>query len=117
MKLLKSAVFLATISTSCLAISAPTEEVLLGIDILPNSLEIHVKSGGCTSSDSFEVDVNKGVTGNPPYMVTIKRIKADNCKMLVLDGVKVNFDRKMLGLDGLVEFSITNTIGNTSNHR
>ena len=97
--------------------AAPTEEVLYGLDILPNSLELHVASGGCTSADNFNVEVNKGITGKPPYIVTIIRIKPDNCKMMVPDGVKISFDREKLGLDKLIEFTVTNKFGNTSQHR
>ena len=117
MRLVKSAILTGMIFVSAGAHAEPTEEVLFGLDILPDSLEIHVATGGCTSANDFEIDVNKGTTGKPPYLVTIKRIKPDNCKGIFPEGVKVSFDRKKLGLDGLVEFTVTNKFGNTSQHR
>ena len=94
-----------------------TEEVLMGLDIQPKSLVLHVASGGCTTAKDFNVKVNKGITGKPPYIVTIKRIKPDNCKVLVRNGIKITFDRKKLGLGGRIKFNVTNKFGNTSQHR
>ncbi len=94
-----------------------TEEVLLGIDFSQKTVDIHVASGGCTKKEDFHFDVNKGVTGKPPYIVTIRRITPDNCKALIHEGVRLSFDKTELGLDGLVEFTLTNKLGNTSQHR
>ena len=117
MKFTKMIVLSGLLITSLGTKAEPTEEVLLGLDIMPNSIELHVTSGGCTSAENFSIEVNKGITGKPPYLVSVKRIKPDNCKMRIPDGVKVSFNRKKLGLDGLVEFTVTNKFGNTSQHR
>ena len=117
MKVIKIGLLTLLLLASTFAFAEGTEEVLLGIDIQPNSLELHVASGGCTSAGDFNIEVNKGITGKSPYMVTVFRVKPDNCKAMLLDGVKVSFDRESLELEGLLEFTITNKLGNTSNHR
>ena len=111
------ALYIGVFGISQAAFAEPTEEVLLGLDLNTKTLDLHVASGGCTKKDDFEIEVNKGFTGRPPYLVTVRRIRSDNCKKLMPEGVKLSFDRGKLGLDGLVEFTITNKIGNTSQHR
>jgi len=117
MKVINTALLSLTLLFSTHVLAQGTEEVLLGLDIQANSLQLHVASGGCTVASDFHVEVNKGITRQPPYMVTVYRIKPDNCKAMLLDGVKVAFDRKALGLEGTIEFTITNRFGNTSSHR
>jgi len=117
MKLAKITMLIGSLIVSLGVRAEPTIEVLMGLDIQPKALLVHVASGGCTSAKDFEVKVNKGVTGKPPYIVTIKRIKPDNCKALVRGGIKLSFDRKRLGLEGNIEFNVTNRFGNTSQHR
>lgn len=97
-------------------VSLPIEEVLYGVELTPEKLIITVATGGCTGEESFHVDVNKGFTGQPPYLVTVYRIKSDNCKGK-FEPMQIAFSREKVGLDGLVEFVLRNKIGNTSNHR
>lgn len=92
------------------------EEVLYGVELTPESLIITVATGGCTEEDSFHIDVNKGYTGLPPYLVTVYRVKPDDC-LGHFEPIRIAFSRKDLGLEGLVEFRVLNRIGNTSNHR
>ncbi len=94
----------------------PVEEVLYGVEITPEKLIITVATGGCTGEDSFHVDVNKGYTGRPPYLVTVYRVVPDHCKGN-FEPMKVAFSRKELKLEGNVEFTVQNRIGNTSQHR
>ena len=94
----------------------PVEEVLYGVELTPESLIITVATGGCTEEDSFHIDVNKGYTGLPPYLVTVYRVKPDDCHGN-FEPIRIAFSRKDLGLEGLVEFRVLNRIGNTSNHR
>ncbi len=95
----------------------PIEEVLHGIELTEKELIITVATGGCTTRDSFYVDVNKGFTGIPPYLVTVYRIVSDNCLMLS-PPIQFSYSREELGLDGhAVEFILRNKIGNTSQHR
>lgn len=92
----------------------PTEEVLFGIMLLDNELRVQVASGGCTTADDFDVQVAE----SSPYQVTLFRTNPDNCRRVMPEGELIVFDREKIGLgDRLVEFTITNKIGNTSNHR
>ncbi|MCI5150034.1 MAG: hypothetical protein D3916_11715 [Candidatus Electrothrix sp. MAN1_4] len=94
----------------------PTEEVLHGIELTDQKLIITVATGGCTEEDSFHIEVNKGYTGLPPYLVTVYRIKSDDCRGN-FEPIRISFSRKELGLEGNVDFRILNRIGNTSDHR
>ena len=94
----------------------PVEEVLHGIELTDEKLIITVATGGCTEKDSFHVEVNKGFTRLPPYLVTVYRIKPDDC-LGNFEPVRISFSRRELGLEGNVDFRILNRIGNTSNHR
>jgi len=94
----------------------PVEEVLHGIELTDEKLIITVATGGCTEEDSFHIEVNKGYTGLPPYLVTVYRIKSDDCKGL-FEPIRISFSLKELGLEGAVDFRVLNRIGNTSQHR
>jgi hypothetical protein len=111
---LKSVFFMA-VSTAGLVQAA--EEVVYGTELTQDNLEFQVASGGCTEKKDFKIDVVKGITGLPPYLVTLNRINSDNCKMLVPEGVSIKYTRKEVGLEGVAELILTNKIGNTSQHR
>ncbi|MCX4027550.1 hypothetical protein H0A36_19485 [Endozoicomonas sp. SM1973] len=111
MKITKIAALAGALITSPFVAAEGTKEVLMGVDILPNSIELHVASGGCTSANSFTINVDKTAS---PHSVTVLRVQPDFCEAHIPDGIKVSFDRAALGLDGKVEFILTNKIGNTS---
>jgi hypothetical protein len=94
-----------------------TEEVLMGVNITAKEIELHVASGGCTNKESFSIEVDKGITGKPPYALRVYRVKPDDCKAFLLDGVTVKFSKDELGLSGIFEMSLINKLGNTSQHR
>jgi hypothetical protein len=108
-------VFFMAVSTAGLVQAA--EEVVYGTELTQDNLEFQVASGGCTEKKDFKIDVVKGITGLPPYLVTLNRINSDNCKMLVPEGVSIKYTRKEVGLEGVAELILTNKIGNTSQHR
>lgn len=93
------------------------EEVLLGIKLNTNDVELLVATGGCTKKEDFSVDVNKGFTGKPPYLLTVRRNKPDDCKAFITEGTVIKFSKEELGLSGAFEMTLTNKIGNTSQHR
>jgi hypothetical protein len=93
-----------------------TVEVLHGIELTPDELAIWVATGGCTEKCSFWIYVDKGFTGKPPYIVTVFRVKPDDCKGS-FQPIRLCWSRKELGLEGLAEFTLSNRIGNTSQHR
>ena len=77
-------------------------------------LVFRVDSGGCTDAASFAVDVAKQ-PGNsvavPHYRLTIRRVRADDCKALLLEGVVIELDlAKDLGLAGRFTVSVENPV-------
>ena len=98
------------------AAKTAVEEVLYGIDLTSESLIITVATGGCTEKGSFHVDVDKGYTGRPPYLVTVYRVKSDDCEG-DFEPIRISFSRRELGLEGAVDFRVLNRIGSISQHR
>ena len=92
-------------------IFTPQLENLMGIEILDQKLKIRVYSGGCTSKDSFRINVIKGFTGIPPYIVEIYRIIPDYCKAYLPDGVVLEYDLQELGIEPFATFNLQNRIG------
>ncbi len=91
------------------------EEVLYRVELTPKKLMITVATGGCTDKDNFHVDVNKDVIGPSPYKVTVYKVKPDICTGN-FEPKRLSFLRKELGLEGIVEFTVRNRIGNTTQH-
>jgi hypothetical protein len=91
-------------------------EVLNGINITDDTVELFVISNGCTTKENFHVDVNTGFTGQSPVIITVYRIKSDDCKMMP-HVVKLTYSKKELKIDGLFETTLINKIGNTSSGR
>lgn len=89
---------------------AVLDELLQG----PKRFVVSVGSGGCTSKDSFKVDVKKekGLTSRlPHYVLTIQRVKPDECKAISDDGILILFDiEKDLGIKGNFTYSLTNPV-------
>lgn len=90
------------------------EEILLDLQAMPDSLTIRVASNGCTSRNSFRIDIRKeeGISPKVPhYVLTIYRIQPDECKMMVYGGEHITFDlAKDLGLKGMFTYSVTNGV-------
>jgi hypothetical protein len=90
------------------------EEILEELVIKPNTITIGVGSNGCTDKNSFRVDVKKedGITKKAPhYVLTFYRVKPDECKAIVDEGVLVTFDlEKDCGLSGVYTFSVANRV-------
>ncbi len=83
-----------------------------------NSFIASVGSNGCTDKDYFKVDVKRqaGLSEKAPhYVLTIMRIKADECKEIVNGGTLVLFNlEKDLGIKGDFTYSITNRVFSSS---
>lgn len=90
------------------------EEVLDELLIGKKTVVAKVSSGGCTGKGSYEVDVKKvdGITERAPhYILTIKRIRIDECKAIVEDGPVISWDlEKDLGLTGNYTVSVKNMV-------
>jgi hypothetical protein len=89
--------------------------------IMVSDLSIHggkisfrADSNGCTDAGSFKVDVAKeqgAAPRVPHYRLTIRRVRADDCKALLWDGVVIEMDlEKDLGLSGSYTLSVENRI-------
>lgn len=56
---------------------------------------IRVDSGGCTDKSSIRVKVEQGeesLKNTPGYRVTFERVRVDECKAFLLDGVLLEYD-------------------------
>lgn len=94
------------------------EEVLDELLMGPAKFIVKVGSNGCTDKSSFRVDVKKepGINERVPhYVLTIIRIKPDECKAIMDGGVLILFDlERDLGLKGDFTYSITNRVYSSS---
>jgi hypothetical protein len=88
--------------------------VVRELAIRDGKIVFRADSGGCTDAGSFAVDVAKepGVSsGVPHYRLTIRRVRPDDCKSLLLEGVKIELDlAKDLGLAGRFTVSVENPV-------
>lgn len=89
----------------------PYLETLLGIELEDGKMKIRVPSNGCTGKDSFKIEVIKGFTGVPPYIVEIYRLFPDYCKAWLPDGVVLEYDLEELGIEPNATFTLTNKFG------
>jgi len=83
---------------------AATSENLIGIklDYEKNEITIQVVSSGCTDKTSFAFEVKND-------MLTINRIKQDECKAIE-EAVSLTYTMKELGIDPNVPFILTNKL-------
>jgi hypothetical protein len=87
------------------------EEVLLEALLGSRQLMVRVATGGCTDKDSFKPEVYKMPGTSLHYVLTLNRIKPDNCKALFPDGTPVLFDlEKDFGLSGVFSYSLANKV-------
>ncbi|RPJ07600.1 MAG: hypothetical protein EHM28_06520 [Spirochaetaceae bacterium] len=88
--------------------------VLKSIVIADGKVVFRSVTGGCTDRSSFRIDVKKE-TGysaqNPMYVLTIMRVRPDDCKAFFPEGVEISFDlEKDLGLTGWYTILVTNPV-------
>jgi hypothetical protein len=88
--------------------------VVAELAIREGKLVFRAASGGCTDAGSFTMDIVKegGIAAEVPhYRLTIRRIRADDCKALLLDGVLIELDlEKDLGLKGAYTITVENPV-------
>lgn len=89
----------------------PQLERIMGIEIKDGKLMIRVATGGCTTKESFKINVIKGFTGIPPYLVEIYRVIPDYCKAYIPEGVVLEYELKELGIEPFASFNLVNKIG------
>lgn len=94
------------------------EEVLGELLMGSGRFVISVGSNGCTAKGFFKVDVKKeeGLTPIAPhYVLTVNRIKPDECKAIVDDGTLILYDlKKDFGIKGAFTYSLTNRVNSSS---
>jgi hypothetical protein len=94
------------------------EEVLYETLMGSNQFIVRVASHGCTDKNSFKIDVKKEVGLSlkaPHFVLTIIRIKPDECKAIVDGGTLVLYKlEKDLELKGDFTYSITNKVFSSS---
>lgn len=91
-----------------------TEEVLMGLFANRNELSIRVGSGGCTKKEDFWIWCHydeESKSGPPHYVLTIYRMRKDECKAFHPTGVLIKFNlREELGLPDLFTYLVTNRV-------
>jgi hypothetical protein len=88
--------------------------ILRNVSVKDGILSFWTPSGGCTDNSSFKVGIAQGngiADKVAHYVLTIERIKPDDCKAFFPDGELIEFDlQKDLGLNGVYVISIANPI-------
>jgi hypothetical protein len=122
MRILCSVLALARVSLAAAAQPAKFVEgqrtlgpiVVREMTIRDGKLVFRSDSGGCTDASSFAVDVAKEagtLAAVPHYRLTIRRVRADECKALLLEGVLIELDlERDLGLAGAYTVSVANPV-------
>lgn len=83
-------------------------ELIRGLDIINSKMIVRVESGGCTEKEHFKIEVNKGITQEPPFIIEIYRTIPDECEAYLPDGVVIEFDLSDLGLNQNDQLEIAN---------
>jgi hypothetical protein len=89
----------------------PYLETIKGIQIYNDFLKIRVPSKGLTDKSSFYIEIIRGITGLPPYIFKIHRIKPDWGKMFIPEGIELDFSFEELDLEPFSTFTLINFIG------
>ena len=84
-------------------------ERLYAASIEPDGVRVRVASNGCTTEESFGVDVDH--KGDDRYTVAFERENPDHCRAMLPDGVELFFPRSRLGLPDDATIRIRNPIG------
>ncbi len=88
--------------------------VLQELIVKEEKVIIRVDSGGCTDKSAIRANVRReaGITERSPHFaVTFERVRIDECKALLSDGVLIEYDvPRDLGLAGLYTLAVTNWV-------
>lgn len=79
-----------------------------GASVLPNRVEYRVTSNGCTDEESFDVKVRD--RGDDRYALELSRVRADNCRAYLVEGVVVSYSFEQLGLPENADVAILNPV-------
>lgn len=87
-------------------------ERLYAASVEPGGLRVVAASNGCTTEDSFDVEVRPyRANGSQRYLVRLERETPDRCRALLADGVELFFDRTRLGLSPDAMIVVGNSVG------
>lgn len=89
----------------------PYLEVLKGIDVSGSSLKVRVPSNGLTDKASFHINIIKGFTGIPPYVLEIFRVVPDDGRAYFPDGVVLEYTPQELNETSFSVYILSNQIG------
>jgi hypothetical protein len=111
-------VLMACVSLSAEKVSQDPRElgtVILGeMAIKDKKVIIRVASGGCTDKAAIKANVQqeKGLTERTPhYRVTFERVRVDDCKALLMDGILLEYDISSdLRISGPYTLSVANGV-------
>jgi hypothetical protein len=88
--------------------------VLKELVIKDGKVMVRVDSGGCTDKASLKAKVQreKGLSESTPhYVLSFERVRADDCKAMMLEGVVLEYDiAKDLGIGGVHTLSVSNRV-------
>ncbi len=97
---------LLTLSNTSASAEAKSEESLLGLRVTSQGIAYYVYSGGCTKKSDFQVYALESY----PVQLQLVRTRADHCKVLVPDGVKIFFSWDEIGLQAGMPFRVINPL-------
>jgi len=90
----------------------PLEPVLAWRENAAGELVIRVQSNGCTTKDSFQVDVTGSAAGGWAFNMALTRLHADRCRALLPQGVALSWTKDELGLPPSAAVTVLNPVRN-----
>ena len=72
---------------------------------------LEVPSNGLTNKENFKVNIDKGITGLPPFRLEIYRIKPDYGKALLPEGIVSEYTSEEFNEDHFSTYALINQIG------
>ena len=81
---------------------------VFGATVHQSHVTFQVTSNGCTDRSYFEVDVDRH--SGDRYSLELDRIRPDNCRALIADGVEVSWSFDELGLPQGASVEIDNPV-------
>ena len=91
-------------------LSEPLEPVLAFRENAQGELVVRVRSNGCTTKDSFQVDVTGSAAAGWSFDMALTRLHADRCRALLPQGVALTWTKDELGLPPSAEVNLLNRV-------
>lgn len=85
------------------------EVALRELAVKDGKVIIRVDSGGCTDKAAIKANVRKEAGAR--YVVTFERVRVDDCKAMLFDGIELEYDlSRDLGITGNHTLAVTNRV-------